>query len=1648
MIQKRNVHRIRRESIATASAVRANRRRAALDRFAGLGAPRALFESLELRRLLSVFLVTNLNDSGMGSLRAAVTQADAGTTSTIDFQLGLSGTVTLSTVADTTDGPSSLLVTENVTINGADGGSGITIAGSGASRLFTVSSGGDLTLENLTLSGGVALGGAGSDGYWGGGGAAGLGGAIFNAGGLTIVNSTLTDNQAIGGAGSPYNDNPGGGGGGGLDGSASGSDPSSGVGAAGAGPNGGAGGTSNTNGQAGGFGGGGGGGAGMNLNSSSSAAGAGGFGGGGGGAGNGNGDAGAGGLGGGGGGDGRFGANASGGFGAGSGNNGGGGGGAGMGGAIFNYAGTVSITNSTFTLNTAMGGAGGGEDDDGGGLGGAVFNYNGQLTLLNATISANTADDGRGVYNLGNAGSALAVINNTILGQTDASVSDYMQSTINGGSTSSSGVGDLIVNNSGFSGTIVSTLDPMLGGLANNDGYSQTLLPADDSPVLGAGNATAAAGLTQDQRGDARFNGSLVDIGAVELILTSAPTITSADDITFTPGTDGTFTVTTTGDPTAALMETGALPTGVSFIDNGDGTATISGTPAIGSLGVYDLALAASNGIVPDASQSFTLMVDQAPAITSVDNTTFTTGSTGTFTVTTTGFPNSMLTETGALPTGVAFVDNGDDTAMLAGTPADGTGEQYVVTLNANNGFGSAASETFTLTVAQAPAITSVNNSGSVFTVGTSGTFAFTTTGFPDSTLTEMGGLPSGLTFTDNGDDTARLSGTPASGTGGVYLLTIDADNGVGSAADQTFTLTVAQAPSITSVNNSGSVFTTGLSGTFTFTTTGFPDSTLTEMGGLPSGLTFTDNGDDTATLSGTPASGTGGVYLLTIDADNGIGSAASETFTLTVAQAPAITSVNNSGSVFTTGLSGTFGLTTTGFPDSTLTEMGGLPSGLTFTDHGDDTATLSGTPASGSGGVYLLTIVADNGIGITADQTFTLTVAQAPAITSVNNGGSVFTTGTSGTFTFTTTGFPNSTLSETGILPPGLTFTDKGNDTATLSGTPAAGSGGVYDLTLHAVNGVGAAATQSFVLTVNQSPAFLNADDDAITVGQVGEFPIEVTGFPGATLSETGVLPPGIIFTDNGNDTGSLSGTPTQGASGVYMLTLQADNGAGGSVTQSFALTISVPPAITSGAAASFIVGSSASFTIQTTGFPNSTITETGMLPAGVTFANNGDGTATIFGSAAVGTDGTYDLTFQASNGTSPQAMQAFTLAVDEAPSISSADQMGFTVGTSGSFTFTATGFPAADISETGSLPAGLTFTDNDDGTATLSGKPVKGTSGTYSLMLTADNGVLPEAVQTFTLNVEAPPVLVGIGVFNGTLQLDNPNGTQRFTVTPFPNQPDAGARVALADISADGVPDIIVTTVTGNSRIKVFDGLTGAKLMGFLAFGPNYQGGMFVATGDVDGDGIPDIIVGKGTGAPRVKVFDGETGNLLASFLAFSPSFTGGVRVAAADVNNDGDADVIVGQGPGSTGSLVSVFNGQSLIDGSVDLLYTVAPFGTSFSDGVYVAAGTVFSAGTPDLVIGAGAGGPPEVAVLDGEDGSLLDTFLAFDSSFTGGVRVAVGDMNSDGLADIIAGSGPGGHTEVNILDGTDGDILQSFFAGDQSYLDGVYVAGNGT
>ena len=129
--------------------------------------------------------------------------------------------------------------------------------------------------------------------------------------------------------------------------------------------------------------------------------------------------------------------------------------------------------------------------------------------------------------------------------------------------------------------------------------------------------------------------------------------------------------MTTTGSPTPSIRETGTLPSGVTFAGNPDGTATLSGTPDPGTGGTYPLTLSAANGVQPDATQSFTLTVNQAPAITKVSPARGTTGGDTRVVITGSRFTGATGVSFGTAAATTFTVDSG---TQVTATSPPGTG--------------------------------------------------------------------------------------------------------------------------------------------------------------------------------------------------------------------------------------------------------------------------------------------------------------------------------------------------------------------------------------------------------------------------------------------------------------------------------------------------------------------------------------------------------------------------------------------------------------------------------------------------------------------------------------------------------------------------------------------------------------------------------------------------------------------------------------------------------------------------------------------------------------------------------------------------------------------------------------------------------------
>ncbi len=254
-------------------------------------------------------------------------------------------------------------------------------------------------------------------------------------------------------------------------------------------------------------------------------------------------------------------------------------------------------------------------------------------------------------------------------------------------------------------------------------------------------------------------------------------------------------------------------------------------------------------------------------------------------------------------------------------------------------------------------------------------------------------------------------------------------------------------------------------------------------------------------------------------------------------------------------------------------------------------------------------------------------------------------------------------------------------------------------------------------------------------------------------------------------------------------------------------------------------------------------------------------------------------------------------------------------------------------------------------------------------------------------------------------------------------------GVRVAVGDVSGDGFAEVVTAPGPGAAgHVKVFDGRTGALLRSFLAFSRRSQDGVFVAAADVNGDGFADVIAGLGDG-PLVRIFDGRTGVLLRQFRAFG-SASGGVTVAASDFNGDGLADVLAG-----SGSRVRAFRA----DGT--LLFGLRAGGAGA--GVFVAAGDVTGDGRADVLTGAGPGGPPRVQIFDGVTHARRASFLAASRGDLGGVQVAATDVSGDGLADVLTVAAVGRRAVIRARNGLTLALLDRVFTAFGTPDSGVFL-----
>jgi hypothetical protein len=259
-------------------------------------------------------------------------------------------------------------------------------------------------------------------------------------------------------------------------------------------------------------------------------------------------------------------------------------------------------------------------------------------------------------------------------------------------------------------------------------------------------------------------------------------------------------------------------------------------------------------------------------------------------------------------------------------------------------------------------------------------------------------------------------------------------------------------------------------------------------------------------------------------------------------------------------------------------------------------------------------------------------------------------------------------------------------------------------------------------------------------------------------------------------------------------------------------------------------------------------------------------------------------------------------------------------------------------------------------------------------------------------------------------------------------------GLNVSGADLNADDKTDLIVGATAGSQPLVRGLTLEENLLSSFLAFENTFRGGVRATAGDINGDGSVEYVAVPQSGRkPQVRIFDNQ-GKLLKEFLAFDAQYTGGFTVAVGNVIGDAKKEIIVGAPKGSVPEV-------KIFDEKGNLLKKFNAFGVQFTGGVNLTVANVDGANYDEIVVGAGAGGGPQVRIFNA-DASVKGGFFAYNMNFRGGVRVAASDINGDGVLEIITTPGVGGGPHLRVFS-IYGALINELFVFGTAYSGGTQV-----
>jgi len=285
-----------------------------------------------------------------------------------------------------------------------------------------------------------------------------------------------------------------------------------------------------------------------------------------------------------------------------------------------------------------------------------------------------------------------------------------------------------------------------------------------------------------------------------------------------------------------------------------------------------------------------------------------------------------------------------------------------------------------------------------------------------------------------------------------------------------------------------------------------------------------------------------------------------------------------------------------------------------------------------------------------------------------------------------------------------------------------------------------------------------------------------------------------------------------------------------------------------------------------------------------------------------------------------------------------------------------------------------------------------------------------------------------------NGYVSVFDPELKKIKDIEVFGGSSFHGLNFRLIDLDNNGGKEIIAGAVRGDQPFVRAVNYFGEIISSFIAFDSNFRGGVNVSAGDTDGDGEVEIVVVPQSGySPIVKIFN-TSGKLEKQFMAYNENYKNGINVEVGDLDNDGMSEIVLA--PHN-----NIMPKVKIFDGNGKEIKSFLPYVASFRGGVNIALGDINGDSRLDIITGAGPGGGPHVQAFN-YDATRILQFMAYVPNFRGGVDVSAMDWTGDGNTEIITTPGSGGGPHLKIFNSNLANII-NFFPFSNSFTHGIHA-----